>query len=67
MVGNINSSDKILVNADKTRNIYKMDRDEHDKLVTENIMQKYKKASEQVIEEIEQEPECIAERLNISD
>ena len=41
----INSSKEIFVDADKTRNMYNMDPEAYDKLLTNNITQKYKKGN----------------------
>ena len=48
----INSSDKIFVFADKTRNIYETSLDTYNKLLHENITKTYKHGSEDNISEI---------------
>ena len=40
----INSSNKAFVFADKTRNIYKLDKEQYDKVLRENISKCYKKS-----------------------
>lgn len=63
----IHDSDKILVQADKSRNIYKMDNAEYSKLLAENITQKYKIADDKVVDAIDKEANEIAAMLNLSD
>ena len=55
----INSSDKMFVFADKTRNICETSLDTHNKLLHDNITKTYKHGSEENISEINNE-------LNIS-
>ena len=43
-IQSINSSNKMFVAADKTKNIYKMDVDNYRKLLRDNITSTYKKA-----------------------
>lgn len=66
-VKKITSSDCIFVEADKTRNMYKMDVTDYNKLLTENITQKYKLADPGVVTEIDAEFNSITEKLNISE
>ena len=40
---NIKSSNKIFAPADKSRNIYKLEKDDYKKLLTENITKTYEK------------------------
>lgn len=51
-VKKINSSKKVLVFADKTRNVYELDKNQYDKLLRENITKTYKKADGPIEEEI---------------
>ena len=39
----INTSKKVLVKADKSRNIYQLDKDDYEKYLRENITRTYKK------------------------
>ena len=59
----INSSDKIFVFADKTRNIYETSLDTYNKLLHDNITKTYKHGSEDNISEINKE--TIADKLSI--
>ena len=61
----INSSDKIFVFADKTRNIYETSLDTCNKLLHDNITKTYKHGSEDNISEINNELKHIADNLSI--
>ena len=61
----INSSDKIFIFADKTRNIYETPLDTYNKLLHDNITKTYKHASEDNISEINNELKHIADKLSI--
>ena len=61
----INSSDKIFVFADKTRNIYETSLDTYIKLLHDNITKTYKHGSEDNISEINNELKHIADKLSI--
>lgn len=63
----INSSNEILVSADKTRNIYKMSTDNYRKLLNENITQKYKRADDRTVTNINNKLITIAKELQIDD
>ena len=63
----INKSDKVFVQADKTRNVYKMDKNAYSKLLTENITQKYKPSSERTVDKINKEFASIAGKLNLNE
>ena len=43
-VRKVRESDKIMVNADKTRNIYELKKEDFERTVLENITKNYKKA-----------------------
>ena len=60
-----NSSDKIFVFADKTRNIYETSLDTYNKLLHDNITKTYKHGSEDNISEINNELKHIANKLSI--
>ena len=62
-----NTSDKVFVKADKTRNIYKMECNPYDKLLTENITQKYKRAKDEFVDEIDAQSNRISDKLGIGD
>ena len=61
----INSSDKIFVFADKTRNIYETSLDTYNKLLHDNITKTYKHGSKGNISEINNELKHIADNLSI--
>ena len=61
----INSSNKIFVFADKTRNIYETSLDTYNKLLHDNITKTYKHGSEDNISEINNELKHIADKLSI--
>ena len=61
----INSSNKMFVFADKTRNIYETSFDTYNKLLHDNITKTYKHGSEENILEINNELNHIANRLSI--
>ena len=61
----INSSDKIFVFADKTRNIYETSLDTYNKILHDNITKTYKHGSEDNISEINNEIKHIADKLSI--
>ena len=48
----INSSDKVFVSADKSRNIYKMDKDQYTKVLQENITKTYIKTNKNYVNKI---------------
>ena len=57
----------MFVEADKTRNMYEMDPATYNKLISDNITQKYKSADTSTVDDIENEFYSIANKLNISD
>lgn len=61
----IKSSEKMLIPADKTRNLYEVDRALHDKLLRENITKSYRTASMATVDDINAEAQAIASELKI--
>ena len=61
----INSSDKMFVFANKTRNIYETSLDTYNKLLHDNITRTYKHGSEENFSEINNELNHIANKLLI--
>ena len=61
----IRNSSKVFVPADKTTNLYTMQVSEYKKLLNDNITAKYKKASNQVIKNINKEAMSIATNLEL--
>ena len=64
---NINSSNKILVPADKWCNMYKLGKDVYDKLLTENITKINKKWSRRKVNKINYNAKRIAEDVSLED
>ena len=62
----IKASKNVLIFADKSRNIYKMDAPTYNKLLTENVTKTYKHAQDHIMKEINHELKSIADNLNIS-
>ena len=54
------NSSKIIILADKTRNYYKCDLQQYEKLVTENISKEYRKANENELNQVNMEAVKIA-------
>ena len=63
----INASNKVLVFADKTRNIYGLDKEQHKKLLRENISKSYKKSDKQSVDMVNQELKDITTKHEIGD
>ena len=63
-IAKMNSSGKVFVQADKTRNMYKMDSDNYQKLLNENITQAYKMADNDTVRNNEAEFNHIANKLD---
>ena len=66
-VKEINSSNDLLVSADKTTNVYKMSKDTYRKMLTENITKTYKKADNKIIKDINKEAKKIAVNLKLEE
>ena len=63
----IQSSKKVFVFADKTRNIYEMEKAHYEKLLTDNITKTYKQSNNNVYNSINLEAKHIAKKLEIAD
>ena len=66
-IESIRNSDAVFVPADKTRNLYKMGREQYDKLLRENITKHYKLAPADAYSSITVEAQGIARKLNVDD
>ena len=66
-VNKIKSSEKVVAFADKTRNLYEMEKDQYEKLLRENITKCYKKTEDSPEKEIALELSSICEKIGISD
>jgi len=63
----IRQSDKMLVEADKTRNIYSVDKEQYQKIIDNNVTSKYKIAPAETYDVINEEAKKIASTLGIAD
>ena len=63
----LGQSNQLLVSADKSRNIYKMNKEHYEKLMHENITKTYKKTNESKIKTINKSAKRIANRLDLED
>jgi hypothetical protein len=63
----IRSSNKAFIHADKTTNMYKLEKTSYDKLLHDNITSAYKKASSEAYNKINQEAKVLARTLKIGD
>lgn len=63
----IKKSKNIFVNADKTHNIYEMNKNKYDTLMNKNVTSIYKKAKNNTLQDINKEAKNITDKLNISD
>ena len=62
----IRTSNKVLVFADKTSNLYEADKEDYTKLLRDNITKTYRKADPGVKKEIDKEAKILAEDLGLS-
>ena len=63
----IKKSQKIIVQADKTDNMYKMDKSDYQKLLHDNITKDYKKSAPLIKHEIDKQAKNISDTLHLSD
>ena len=63
----IKKTDKVIVQADKSPNLYKMEPEEYKKLVLQNITKDYRKCSRSEVEKVTKEAARIARRYNLDD
>lgn len=66
-VKNINSSTRMLVPADKTTNLYKVEVDDYRKLLKDNIVANYQKTNDGIVSSIDNEAKQIAHSLKLDD
>ena len=66
-ISEIRNTEKVIIPADKTRNLYKMEKDDYNKYFTENITKKYKKSNMNKVNKLNLEAKKIADKLSISD
>ena len=63
----IKNSNEMLISANKTRNLYLLEKDQYDKLLRENITKHYKSTDIHLCNDINTEAKAIAEELKIKD
>eukprot|EP00112_Aurelia_sp_Birch-Aquarium-sp1_P007046 Seg177.1 transcript_id=Seg177.1/GoldUCD/mRNA.D3Y31 product="hypothetical protein" protein_id=Seg177.1/GoldUCD/D3Y31 len=63
----INDSTKMLIPADKTRNLYEVEKNQYEKLLRDNITKNYKIADSHVHDNINEEAKKIASDLEIEE
>ena len=63
----INNTKEVLVNADKSTNTYKMNKNAYNKYLTENITKTYEKSNKNKVNRINSEAKRIAEKLKSED
>ena len=63
----IKSSQKVLVAADKTTNIYKMEMEDYKKILADNITSSYQKANSEIFGEINSEACILTSKLDLVD
>ena len=61
------NTEKVIIPADKTRNLYTMEKDDYNKYFTENITKTYKKSNMNKVNKLNLEAKKIADKLSISD
>ena len=64
-IKSINTPKKVLVKADKSRNIYQLDKDDYKKYLRENITTTYKKLANKRLNPVNKQAKKIAEKLNV--
>ena len=63
----INNTDELLVNADKSTNIYKFSKDQYKKHLCDNVTKTYKKSNRNKVNNTNYEAKTLCEKLNIDD
>ena len=63
----IKHTKELLINADKSSNVYKMDKDTYKKYLRENVTEIYKKSNRDKVNKINTETKKIATKLKIDD
>ena len=66
-IESINNTKEILVDADKSRNIYKINETDYKKLLLENVTKTYKKSNLNKVSRINKEAKKLVSSLNIGD
>ena len=66
-IQDIKKETKMYVAADKTTNFYKVEKDEYNELLNNNITKEYKKAKDAAVKKLNNEDKAIAKQLEIED
>ena len=66
-IKNIKSSKKMFISADKTQNFYEIKKEDHEKILHENVTKTYKKANLSLPTRINIEAKNIAEEFNLDE
>ena len=63
----INECDELIVPADKTQNFYKVSKEDHDKILQDNVTKEYKKAPLEMPSLINKEAKALAKKYGVLD
>ena len=63
----IRNSNQVVVPADKTRNLYKIEKEDYNNFLSENVMKTYKKSNRNKVNKLNLDAMKIADKLSISD
>ena len=66
-VKRIRKCNKVIVQADKTSNLYELTKEEYNQLINNNVTATYRRAKDGTVDEINQEARDITEELGVSD
>ena len=66
-IRSIKSSSRTLTPADKTSNMYRLTREQHEKLVHDSVTSTYKKTDNKIQDVINKQGKCIAEKTGVVD
>ena len=63
----IRNSNQVVVPADKTRNLYKIEKEDYNNFLSENVMKTYKKSNRNKVNKLNLDAKKIADKLSIND
>ena len=63
----IRNSNQVVVPADKTRNLYKIEKQDYNNFLSENVMKTYKKSNRNKVNKLNLDAKKIADKLSIND
>ena len=66
-VTEIRNSNQVVVPADKTRNLYKIEKEDYNNFLSENVMKTYKKSNRNKVNKLNLDAKKIADKLSIND